>query len=418
MTKKEPIQEMEQLKRTTQHKYSKDELNVHYADQPQFDAPKVDDYINCDKGITHCASVNRIIGLLAHHKNIQSKPKEVDSATMTMFEYIKSLSDNYKLSDVIEDWHHFKTKHTLNKPDIKYLEQCTQINCNDTVRCMYLNRHQRDRSRETYRLNQETDHKNIILSDQMDSIHAYIFHAIPSRFSVAFQNEYIISNADDSDYQDENKYDQKQIENPESVSDCTVSQIIAIVKEIVPGINELQTRLLDIIEYIKQNKFDGTKITEMPRKYFMKQIASHFDDKKLTFPFGRLYNAITKYDITGQRNNNSTLEPQQTVIMKSKNNNKFVSANISNSNYAFGTQYRYTENLAHHKLYVDPKYVSLKEEIIQYFTRVNRQSDKEILLSTQLANIEKMDQSLQSLSLELIETQINQKSKVIVSGYL
>eukprot|EP01084_Bolivina_argentea_P142135 249707_1 len=189
------LKEYEEIKEMHQYNAQQTNINMH-TDQNRFVAPKVDDYINCDKGIHHCATVTRILILLAHYKNIQSDT--VSGSTVTMYEYIMSIDNNYKLSNVMEDWHHFKTTHTLNKSDIKYLQHCKEINCVNTKNCMYLNRYQRDRSSEIHQLNEEIDHKNLILRDQMDSIHTYIFHSCASRLRIGLQNKYMITNINEN----------------------------------------------------------------------------------------------------------------------------------------------------------------------------------------------------------------------------
>eukprot|EP01084_Bolivina_argentea_P214608 364334_1 len=483
-------------------------VNMDQIDEKVLQIGNFVSYTDCDKDTIHCTAVNRLLLLLAYYKKIQSTV--ISEATVTMYEYMTSLNNNYKLSDVMEDWYHFKKAHTLNKNNITHFENCQEINCVNTQYCMYLNRYQRDRCREIYKLNEEVDCNNIILMDQMDSIHAYIFHAIPSRLSAALQNQYIMSTVNDNNVANDATEDQWS-NKPQSVADCTVSQIIIIVNHIITDVNKLQKLLPDIIEYIRQNELNGQKITNTSRKHFMKDAAAHFDNKKLTIQFGKLYSAITKYDVSKfmRHNNNSPkylsectvdeivailndyildnldstdlkaqkcnvfefikaykfdgeqimnrrkefilklkeylndpklsgqiaklhkqiinyqfssrdeiLQRQKSAVEQLKPNNKFVSSNTNSKNYSFGTQYRYTPNLSYHPLYIQPKFTSLKEEVIEYFTEINRQNDANTLLCAQLTNMDKIENVLQPLSFELITNQIHQNSKDIVCGFL
>ncbi len=84
--------------------------------------------------------------------------------------------------------------------------------------------------------------------------------------------------------------------------------------------------------------------------------------------------------------------PENKETDESKNadndqNSKFMTQMNSSSKaqyYSFGAQYRYTENLQNHHLYVKPKYSSVKEELFGYFRRNNEKADCELLKATQI----------------------------------
>eukprot|EP01084_Bolivina_argentea_P317904 551223_1 len=419
------VMEEEEIKVINEdNKIYTDEIEMNGFHIGNFIAPRVDDYIDCDKDIIHCAAVNRILFLLKYYKNVQSESNHSNSQTAKMYQYMVSLNNNYKLSDVMDDWHHFKTIHPLNENNIAHFQGNVEINCANTQNCMYLRRYNRDRDREISNLDEEIDHQNKILMDQMDSIHAYIFHAISSRLGNTVQNQYFIeeSDADDSDSHIDDEHNPWE-NNPETVADCNVDQIIMIINHVITGINKLQPLLPDIIEYVKQNKIDGHKITEMSRKDFIYTLKEYLNKPKLSSQIAKLRKQIINYKLQSSVNESNVkqykrLQSQKSIIDRPKTNNKFISSNTDSKNYSFGTQYRYTPNLSFHPLYVEPKYSSLKMEMVEYFKRVNQQGDEDMLLCNQLTNIETMKQQLQPLSFELFGKQINQKSKDIVCGYL
>eukprot|EP01084_Bolivina_argentea_P317902 551220_1 len=312
------VMEEEEIKVINEdNKIYTDEIEMNGFHIGNFIAPRVDDYIDCDKDIIHCAAVNRILFLLKYYKNVQSESNHSNSQTAKMYQYMVSLNNNYKLSDVMDDWHHFKTIHPLNENNIAHFQGNVEINCANTQNCMYLRRYNRDRDREISNLDEEIDHQNKILMDQMDSIHAYIFHAISSRLGNTVQNQYFIeeSDADDSDSHIDDEHNPWE-NNPETVADCNVDQIIMIINHVITGIKKLQLLLPDIIKYVKQNKFDGQKITEMSRKDFIKHSTTNamFDNKKLKPHFGKLYSSIVKFNI-------------KTLMKHSNNNNSEIFSN-------------------------------------------------------------------------------------------
>eukprot|EP01084_Bolivina_argentea_P248554 415791_1 len=100
-----------------------------------------------------------------------------------------TLSSNYKLCNVMDDWHHLKSEW-----NIEYFQNDSEINCSDKEKCSYLNRYRRERGHEEYKMTkEEIDFKNIILIDQLDSIHAFIYHSASFRSSQALSNKYYLS---------------------------------------------------------------------------------------------------------------------------------------------------------------------------------------------------------------------------------
>eukprot|EP01084_Bolivina_argentea_P248552 415788_1 len=132
---------------------------------------KIDDYSNCGQSITQCNAMKRILHLLKYHKNDRA----------LIYEYLKQLSSNYEIANVMDDWHHVKKTHLQHIVNIGCLTKYKAITCPSKNKCIYFNRHQRDRNQEVYNIDKDTDHKNLILIDQLDSIHSYIFHAINTR---------------------------------------------------------------------------------------------------------------------------------------------------------------------------------------------------------------------------------------------
>eukprot|EP01084_Bolivina_argentea_P154160 268769_1 len=357
------------------HAYDQqDEKEIRSMNFQDFMAPVVDDYIDCEKDLMNCPVVNRILHLLKYYKNIQSQ------SDMSLYEYMVTLDDNYGIPDVMEDWYHFKLQHPLIRTDFKYFENSVEINCVNKKQCICLKRYHRERGGEYYQLNSEIDHKNAILTDQMDSIHAYIFHSCASRLRVGLQNQYMNTNIYDFCIEDEVNDIKEDVSrsdvwynHPQSVSECDIDQIICIANYIVADLDKLQPFQQEIVDYIKQSEYDGNKLTMTSRKEFMKDLTAHFGIKKLSVQFAKLYNGITKCDInvfSGHNSekhidissNNYDMSPLVTEVNSNnkdkqpKISNKFVTSNSDINNYSFGTQYRYTPNLSHHPLYIKPKY--------------------------------------------------------------
>merc|ERR1712154_392766 len=58
-----------------------------------------------------------------------------------------------------------------------------ESHCDQSNQCRFWRRHQRDRENDIIKTkNIENDLENIILNDQLDSMHAFIFHSIQTEF--------------------------------------------------------------------------------------------------------------------------------------------------------------------------------------------------------------------------------------------
>eukprot|EP01084_Bolivina_argentea_P010226 19038_1 len=359
--------------------------------------PRDDDYINCIGDIATCNVIRRVIHLLKYHKNMHTGSSNNEENVFQLYEYIVSLP-NYAVPIVMEDWYHCKNKHFKLNEDINLFQNDYRINCNNNARCINFQRNQRNRASETFHVSENIDHKNIILMDHMDSVHMYIFHSPINDICSSL---------------------------PIAIEQCNSEQIAYIVTQVILNkpkktLQKLETHKLDIISYITQHNINGSKLVELERKNFMNKMVEHFTNKKLKMAFGQLYTATVKYLDTNKKmkqNNNS--ENKQTIninkmSLTKQKSNKFVTPLTKPEKcigyYAFGTQYRYTKNLATHPLYVNARYDSVKNELLQFYKSVNENTDKRILLCTQLEKIKMItDNSQFVLVIEqlLLDDQIN-----------
>eukprot|EP01084_Bolivina_argentea_P201936 345096_1 len=197
---------------------------------------------------------------------------------------------------------------------------------------------------------------------------------------------------------------------PKRIMECSVDQIIYILSiDILNNVNKLKEHKLDIINYIRKNKFDGNKLVNLQRKPFIAAISQYLDNKKLSGAIGQLYNKIIKYDLSKVMPKTLTSEKQEEIKENTNNetadtnvdkNSKFVTSDTSY--YSFGRQYRYTKNFSKHPLYISPKYQTLKQEIVEYFKTKNHIHDIAILMGIQVETITSMSPSLQPMLLNLI----------------
>eukprot|EP01083_Nonionella_stella_P219947 787396_1 len=157
--------------------------------------------------------------------------------------------------------------------------------------CVYVRRYQRDRTRAPKRdPHKEIDHKNIILMDQRNSIHTYIFHWMSSCFTIIETPSLSHNNAEEDDNDPDNdtnqsididndagEEDEKELENkthlwpngPKPMSQCNVEQIVFLLKdEILDQEMKLRPHKDEIIKYIKDHAFDGNKLSQTKRTQF------------------------------------------------------------------------------------------------------------------------------------------------------
>eukprot|EP01084_Bolivina_argentea_P316135 547913_1 len=205
------------------------------------------------------------------------------------------------------------------------------------------------------------------------------------------------------------------IDKPQFIKECSTDQIACIVDHIIANkTNKLREHKQSIINYLKQNQFDGSKLYEIQRKDFINKIAKYLENNKLRAPLGLLRKNIMEFDLsifTG-------IQPDEIITSKTTDiqspsfvphNNKFeTTLTLENNNktnyFSFGMQYRYTKKLQKHPLYVKSKHNTLKDELIAYFVSVqDTQRDEERLKLSQLETIKSMHSKFHSfLNLLLI----------------
>eukprot|EP01084_Bolivina_argentea_P248551 415786_1 len=251
--------------------------------------PKVDDYDFCNETITNCSALKRILHLLKYYKSIQVKKMLNDNdTTVHIYEYMKRVTNKYEISNVMDDWHHVKNIHIKNQEYVEYFNNYNTINCINQTKCMHLARYQRDRNRDIYKIDEYIDHKNLMLMDQLDSIHSYIYHTSP-QYTHEMQNKYFLSITDE-----------KKTNMPETFIKCTVDQVLFIMNNVnvFDNLDQLDPYKTEIIKYFRNHEFDGKQLIVMKRKTFMKQLAAEFNSTKLTAHFGRLYRTIVGVDMS------------------------------------------------------------------------------------------------------------------------
>eukprot|EP01083_Nonionella_stella_P208093 755436_1 len=371
----------------------------------KFVKPQADDVLcNEQIDITKCNAIKRIIHALEHYKLYHMTLLSDEASVIPLYEYISSLR-NYDISMLMEDWYRCKKNHIKTRRDIQYFQKNEAINCHHTRSCVYVRRYQRDRYRGTtrdYRVkNHETDTKNIILMDILNSIHTFIFHWMPLQFSIktmpglsfdlddSDEDSYKIVFEDDNDTkqdtvtkdQGEEEEETKQCEpailwpnGPKPMAQCTAQEMAFLLKhEIVDRVAKLQAYKDDIAKYIEDNALDGPALSLLKRKQFAEQFVQLFDDTKLRMSFIKLHKHIWDYNDPQYVIEELVNEPVDEPIVM--DNSKFVSTIANNSNhselsyFSLGQQYRYTTHLQKHPLYVKPRFASLKEELACYFER-------------------------------------------------
>eukprot|EP01084_Bolivina_argentea_P185049 319142_1 len=375
-----------------------------------FTQPQASDYIDCIRGehnVANCNVAKRIVHLLQYYN--QSK-------TISVYDYISSLK-HYSVPKFMEDWHQCKTNHFKNQRDYAFCKSQIQIKCEINV-CQYIKRHARDRGKDTYKMKPFIDHKNTILMDRLDAIHTFIFHSM-SRSSRRFMKQEMKLNSkiidSDSDIGEEHEI---WGNNPQTIKECNLEQMVYILSNcnVFDKVDRLIPIKQHIIEYFESNDINGDKFIALKRKIFSEQISKHMNNKKIKGALGKLYNAISKYDVSQFdtqeeeskhedeiQNELDTLHPDTNGLLL-KQNSKFIT-NVSVdsdqsklSYYAFGYQYRYTDNLIAHPFYIKPKYPNIKTEIFEYFVDVNKEYDRQCLLEIQTSLIDYMEMSTQMRS--------------------
>eukprot|EP01084_Bolivina_argentea_P179222 309711_1 len=254
-----------------------------------FMQPKLNDYDMCDNDITKCNPIQRITHLLHYYDKFKESNSHVP-----LYEHISSIN-NYSVSKFMEDWYHSKTIHFKQENDYTWFKSNHNSNCSSGT-CAHAQRYQRIRGRETYNINNDIDHKNIILRDHIDSIHAYIFHQPSS--STHFRNN--IRFSEDIKEEEPAYMPSLWLDKPRSVTECNVNQMLCILQngDLFTRLDKLVNYKQQILSYIQDNKFDGNKLNNIVRKKFISQLVTHCNDKKLAAQLGRLYTSMLKFDLS------------------------------------------------------------------------------------------------------------------------
>eukprot|EP01084_Bolivina_argentea_P300041 517257_1 len=395
--------------------------------------PKSDDYISCSN-MAQCNVVKRIIHVLHYYEQCQSRSECNEDGLVLLYEYITNEYDQYTIPMFMEDWYHCKTIHLTSQTDYQLFKSNKDISCNKHVNCIYIPRHRRPRGRDDYDINKDIDFKNSILREQIDSIHAFVFHSSENNDMTDHEIECLL----DDDTVETNSSDMKVINindtftetksgldscvfeedlwwnKPLSIADCNVNQILYIMNHghVLDNLNALSENRDQICIYIQENQLNGLSLIELQRKQFYINLSEYLNNKKLRSALGTLYNKITQIDVQKlytivEEKKESHHDVVNESNMQQKpvvNINKFTTSLINNESekgalYSFGEQFRYTDHFRQmeHPLFVAAKYNSLKEELFEYFKRKNNIADKRTLLKKQLNIIDSMEPHLQSV---------------------
>eukprot|EP01084_Bolivina_argentea_P024976 46480_1 len=168
------------------------------------------DYIECknkNHDIENCNVMKRILHVFKYYNEHKAFKR------IQICEFLLSLK-NYDIPRFMEDWQQLKINHLNDNDDetLEVIQNNTHISCDDKRKCDHIRRYQRNRGND---VNISTDYKNVILIDQLDSIHTYIFHSMRG-----------------SRKNDDNTYDEKEFKsevwsnNPQTIPECNTEQII------------------------------------------------------------------------------------------------------------------------------------------------------------------------------------------------
>eukprot|EP01084_Bolivina_argentea_P282580 483729_1 len=263
----------------------------------EFIEPRESDYIDCqsaDHTIENCNVVKRILYLLSYyhtHENDQ------------IYQYLLSLK-HYNLPTFLEDWHQTKKYHLRVENDMLKIKNQIPNPCNNPITCAYLRRYQRERENETYV--GQIDYKNMIIKDQFDSIHTFIFHSMQRQFARRTIQNFEYKSDDEMSVQKVKEEQIIQSTKPylqTSISECDVEHIIWIINNNAwenmtqKTRNTLREYKSEITNYINEHNYNGYQLQEMKRKEFINKLSVYFNNKKLKGALGMLYNAVIKSDI-------------------------------------------------------------------------------------------------------------------------
>eukprot|EP01084_Bolivina_argentea_P152041 265287_1 len=134
-------------------------------------------YIDCQTfkhDASDCKILQSIVDILNHYEQQSlQNPQQ-----MQIYKHI--VEQNYDIPTMMEDWQQCKNNHLQTEAGIDCAKNMMYYRC-DNGRCEYNRRHTRDREYGVYDTNAEVDLKDIIVMDQLDSIHAFIFHSFSGR---------------------------------------------------------------------------------------------------------------------------------------------------------------------------------------------------------------------------------------------
>ena len=141
-------------------------------------------------------------------------------------------------------------------------------------------------------------------------------------------------------------------------------------------------------------------------------------NKKLKGAAGVLYKAMNEFF------ENKKEESEPISEKEEKRNNKFITEiKVEDDEkesklqyYAFGTQFKYTENLKEHPLYVKAKYKDLNQELFAYLMRVNTKSDGAKWNEKKLEIIQTMDAKLQPILKQFLNNEPIKNENVLWLG--
>eukprot|EP01084_Bolivina_argentea_P225002 380342_1 len=179
----------------------------------------------------------------------------------------------------------------------------------------------------------------------------------------------------------------------EFITECNVHQISCVVDHIISNkMSQFISYKQKIVNYIKNDKVDGNKLSKMSTNDFIDKITECLGKKDLksTLPFGSLYKNIMECchcdsSIYVAVKTDKISSSKQTNL----SNDKFSTTIENSMYYSFGTPYKYTNNLEKHPFYVKPKYNNIKMEVDEYFRRIqDNQVLQQLLLDRQLEKIQ------------------------------
>lgn len=146
---------------------------------------------------------------------------------------------------------------------------------------------------------------------------------------------------------------------------------------------KIQKHKEKIIEYIKENKLNGMKLSEMKRKEFINLFTAYLGDKKLTAAMGAIYKDLMAYKQPNANENNVIISSKSKFITEEKIENNDEDDEKKKEYYSFGEKYLYNPKLSNSPLFVQPRYASIKDELLQYYARVNEEDSSEEVLQEQ-----------------------------------